>query len=329
MTNPHDILDFLLQEVQTPALFLRAQPHPALTAGQWSCYQPFKPLADKLLALGLSTSTHLGEVPTAPHMALMGSRQKEENRILLAHAARHLPDGGTLSAILPNDLGAKTLENDIKALFGQAVSASKHHARRITTTRTNQTDLKLAAEWAALATAGDHGSGFITAPGMFSWRKVDAGSALLAKHLPTNLSGKLADLCAGWGYLTFEALKNNPAISSADLYEAEHLALDCARLNLNGAAIPVAYHWADVTALPAKRQYDVIVCNPPVHDLHDGDVELGQRVVMQALAMGNPRSRIYIVANRRLPYEALLNQKCRRVTVLAEENGYKVLEAHL
>jgi 16S rRNA (guanine1207-N2)-methyltransferase len=323
MSTPTPLLDFLLADAPAAAVFLRAQLHPRVTA-DWACYQPFKPLADGLP----NAATTLADLPALPHIYLMGSRQREENRLLLAHAAATLPTGGTLTALLPNDLGAKALESDIKTLFGTATSASKHHARRITAIK-QTVDTPLAAEWAALATPADHGTGYLSAPGMFSWRKADAGSTLLLRHLPKNLSGKLADLGAGWGYLTAEILKTSPAITEAHLFEAEHLALACARRNLAQAAVPAHFYWADVPTLPDKRQFDVIVCNPPVHDLHDGDIALGQAFVSKALALINPRGRIYIVANRRLPYEALLAQKARKVTPLAEADGYKVLEAQV
>jgi len=257
----------------------------------------------------------------------MGSRQKEENRTLLAAAAAALTPEGKLTALLPNDLGAKSLEKDIKALFGNAVSTSKHHARRITATKQTLDDALLTA-WQALATPNNNGAeGYKTAPGMFSWRKVDAGSALLAKVLNPKLAGHVADLGAGWGYLSAEALHISPNITAIELFEAEHLALDCAKLNLAGASVPIAYHWADVATMPTKRMYDTIITNPPVHDLHDADIALGQRFIEQALNMANPGARIYVVANRRLPYEALLTKTCKRVEVLTEGSGYKVLEA--
>ena len=39
---------------------------------------------------------------------------------------------------------------------------------------------------------------------MFSHGRIDPGSRLLAEALPADLSGKVADFCAGWGYLSAE-----------------------------------------------------------------------------------------------------------------------------
>ncbi|TGR36824.1 methyltransferase, partial [Mesorhizobium sp. M1C.F.Ca.ET.195.01.1.1] len=43
-----------------------------------------------------------------------------------------------------------------------------------------------------------------TAPGMFSFDRVDAGSKLLVDNLPGDLRGSAADFCAGWGYVAAE-----------------------------------------------------------------------------------------------------------------------------
>ena len=43
--------------------------------------------------------------------------------------------------------------------------------------------------------------------GIFSADHIDPGSALLAEHLPKNLRGRVADLGAGWGFLSRAALE--------------------------------------------------------------------------------------------------------------------------
>ena len=65
---------------------------------------------------------------------------------------------------------------------------------------------------------------FLSRPGVFAWNRVDAGSALLAEHLPGDLRGSAADLGAGWGFLADALLSpivawlnGEAACSAADL----------------------------------------------------------------------------------------------------------------
>ncbi len=82
-------------------------------------------------------------------------------------------------------------------------------------------------------------------PGVFSADGIDPGSALLAQSLPAHLSGRIADLGAGWGYLSACALERCEGISELHLVEAQASALDCARRNVSDAR--ARFHWADAT----------------------------------------------------------------------------------
>ena len=55
---------------------------------------------------------------------------------------------------------------------------------------------------------------------------------LLARHLPREMKGRIADLGAGWGWLAAQAL-TRPEIRELHLVEAEADALACARLNVH------------------------------------------------------------------------------------------------
>ena len=67
-------------------------------------------------------------------------------------------------------------------------------------------------------------------PGVFSADGIDPASALLLATLPAKLGPRVADLGAGWGYLSAGLLKDE-RITSLHLIEADHTALACARVN--------------------------------------------------------------------------------------------------
>jgi 16S rRNA (guanine1207-N2)-methyltransferase len=113
------------------------------------------------------------------------------------------------------------------------------------------------------------------------------------------------------------------------LYEAEQRALELAKINLASLTTraTLEYHWHDVTAgLP--HQYDVIVTNPPFHTQSSADrPDIGRRFITSAAAALNPGGSLWLVANRHLPYEAVLTESFGSVRTVAQEHGFKIVEA--
>lgn len=166
--------------------------------------------------------------------------------------------------------------------------------------------------------------GFLTQPGIFSADKIDKGSALLAAALPEDLSGAVADLGAGWGYLS-RAILTRQGVTTLDLVEAEARALDCARHN--AADSRARFHWADATLWQAPGALDHVVMNPPFHTGRSGTPELGLRFIARAAALLRPRGDLWMVANRHLPYEQGLEQHFAQVRELPGSAGFKLFHA--
>ena len=190
-------------------------------------------------------------------------------------------------------------------------------------------DAALADEWTQRDAPRAIADGrFLSRPGLFAWDRIDAASALLAAHLPADLAGRGADLGAGYGFLAAEVLARCPGVTAMDMYEAEARALELSRENLGGHAQRAAlgFHWHDVTrGLP--RHYDFIVSNPPFHQGRADQPELGRAFIAAAAAALDPGGRLRLVANRHLPYESALSEGFSTVRVVADEQGFKVIEA--
>ena len=301
-----------------------------LARPSWLCAQGFKPFADALQRSGL----RVGE-PAAderyPLVLLLPARSREERRIQLARALRHVEPGGVLVACVANAEGAKSAEADLARLAGPLRCLSKHKCR-VFWAAPESVDQTLADEWLALDAPRETADGFLSRPGLFAWDRVDRASALLAAHFPADLHGRVADLGAGYGYLAAQLIARCPGIAALDLYEAEARALEPARRNLAnalrmaGRELPVGVHWHDVTrGLP--QRHDAIVSNPPFHQGRADLPELGRAFIASAADALLPHGRLLIVANRHLPYEALLDARFADVRQLALQDGFKVIEA--
>lgn len=297
--------------------------------------QDWKPAFDALQRQGLAAA---GDDPRAgyPLVLLLPPRQRAQARAWFARALSRLAPGGTIVACMPNQEGAKSGAADLACLAGPLRSESKHHCRVFWTAPLDTpADPALVEEWRVLdaprwiQAPGVPGGRFLSQPGVFAWNRVDAASRLLAEHLPSDLRGDVADLGAGWGYLAGQLLARNPGIASLDLYEADARALALARDNLQawGATVPTGFHWHDVAAgLP--RRYHAIASNPPFH-AQGGEErpDLGRAFIAAAAEALHPGGRLYLVANRHLPYEAALGANFGEVRVLAQRDGFKVVEA--
>lgn len=214
--------------------------------------------------------------------------------------------------------GTDALWREIRARIGDVPSVTKGHGRLFWFAASDAF-----ADW-AMPAPQQGPEGFFTLPGVFSEGVVDAGSALLAQALPAKLPGRMADLGAGWGYLS-RAVLAREGVRSVDLIEAEALALDCARLNVTDPR--AQFLWQDATAFRPERPYDGIVMNPPFHQGRAADPGIGRAFIAAAQRMLGRDGQLWLVANRHLPYEQALNAAFRTVTEIAGDRAFKVLHA--
>ena len=343
-------------------LFLRARggwPLHQWARTQLVCEQSFKPEAAVLQRSGLTvrdfgdaknpdaSCPHDRDVGRYPLVLLLPPRQRDESRALMARALAACAPGGRVVSCVANNEGAKSAEDDLRRIAGPVATLTKNKCRVFWTAplhgaatadgadgdaerATPAGNPVLAAQWAAFDRVQPIADGrFVSRPGVFAWDRIDPASALLAAHLPADLAGRAADLGAGFGYLSAELLARCPRITAIDLYEAEGRALDLARRNLasHGGKVALDYHWHDVTGGLPKR-YDVIVTNPPFHTQSRADrPDIGRRFIAVAAEALNPGGRLWLVANRHLPYEQVLNERFGSVRTVAQQDGFKIVEA--
>ena len=202
--------------------------------------------------------------------------------------------------------------------LGALPSITKGHGRIFWFPTTDQF-----ADWTAPAPQkGPHG--YFTTAGVFSDGAVDAGSALLAEALPRKLPARIADMGAGWGYLAAPILSRE-GVKSLDMIEAEALSVACAKLNVSDPR--VSFHWGDATQFDAAP-YDGIVMNPPFHTGRATDPSLGRAFIQAAARQLAPHGKLWMVANRHLPYETTLTECFRNVDTIGGNAAFKIFHAN-
>ena len=168
-----------------------------------------------------------------------------------------------------------------------------------------------------------HAGGFWTAPGVFSADGVDPASALLVDALPEAMVGTVADLGAGWGYLSAHILTRQ--VDAVHLVEVHDMALQCARHNVTDPR--AQFHWADATTWTPAKKVDAVVMNPPFHKSRAADPGLGRAFISAAARILQPHGAVWMVANRHLPYEAALDEGFAKVVDLGGDARFKLLRA--
>ena len=167
-------------------------------------------------------------------------------------------------------------------------------------------------------------SGAWTAPGVFSADGLDPASEALLAVLPPKLGADVADLGAGWGALSAGLLQRE-SLRKLHLVEADHAALDCACRNIDDPR--AVFHWADATNWKPEAALDAVVMNPPFHQGRKADPALGQAFIASARRMLKPSGKLWLVANRHLPYESALSTHFRNSEEIAGDSRFKILHA--
>ena len=246
-------------------------------------------------------------------------RAKGEARGMIATAQVLVGPGGLVLVDGQKDEGIEALLRECRERVAVSAPVIKAHGKLFWFTAGAPW-----ADWAALAAPGLIEGGYHTAPGVFSVDGIDPGSALLAQALPAKLGGKVADLGAGWGYLS-RAILARDGVKSLHLVEADHAALSLARQNVIDPR--AQFHWADATQWKPGQKLETVVMNPPFHSGRTASPALGAGFIKAAGAMLVPSGVLWMVANRHLPYERILAEAFREVEETAGTGSFKVYRA--
>lgn len=246
-----------------------------------------------------------------------------ERRYVMAQGLRALSPEGRLTIAALKDKGGSRLRKELEA-FGCTVGEDSRRHHRICTVRRPASPEGLDQ---AIADGGPRfhdGLNAWTQPGVFSWDRVDPGSALLAKTM-TPLAGKGADFGAGIGFLSKAALAS-PKVESLLLIDSDRRAVEAAKQNIQDPRATIL--WGDVrTAVIEPGSLDFVIMNPPFHDGGTEDKQLGQAFIRRAADVLRRGGTLWLVANRHLPYEKVLAEVFKTAPPRADTGGYKIFEA--
>lgn len=163
--------------------------------------------------------------------------------------------------------------------------------------------------------------------GVFARGGLDEGTRLLAESLQVRSGDVVLDLGCGGGLVGLVAatLAHEGRVY---LVDSDVAAVELARENLvrNGVG-NATVHPSNGYSAVAGLTFDVIAANPPFHVGRYQTTAIAERFVGEAPAHLRKGGRLYVVANRFLRYEPLLERAFGNTTTVAQTGGYKLLLA--
>ena len=331
-------------------------PAAALAAGAsqlWVCdrYVPGAESARRTIAVqDTRADTHVvnAQAPapdTPPLGAALAAIRLPTDKLLLRQllwaAARHLRPGGRCLLAGANQEGAQSAAKLMADLFDGVTVQTQHSAHRLLvgTRRAHLPDTppwpELLAHAAPTMAVPDGGGGMLTldtAAGVFSWEHLDEATALLLDTMDIPAASAVLDIGCGAGALGLMAAHRHGAarvlLLDADAEAVAALQRTLARFALARHPLSACEARAsDVTAAAGDETFDVVVTNPPFHLGKGTDYQLPAQFIAEAYQRLRPGGRLFLVANRTLPYEDVITAHFGGVRRLRDTPRFKVLGA--
>ncbi len=168
---------------------------------------------------------------------------------------------------------------------------------------------------------------FLTAPGVFSWRRVDKGTHLLAETAPFDRVESVMDLGCGYGVLGIVAAREMGE-GRVVMTDINPRAVWLARKNveLNGVEDVVEVRRGDLYEPVEGESFDLIVSNPPVRE----GLEIVSKIIEEAPGHLEDDGELWLVVRRKMGAERvlkLMEETFGSAEVAARGAGYWVLRA--
>jgi len=167
----------------------------------------------------------------------------------------------------------------------------------------------------------------ITKPGLFSWSKVDEGTRQLVENMEIGPQERVLDLGCGYGLAGLVAADMAPD-GEVTLVDADCVAVDAGRRTLERNDVGHAQAFlSDCGAAVMGRTFDIVITNPPFHQGRGVSYEVACQFIHDAAAVLRPGGRLYLVANRFIPYGREMEGLFQDVGFVYRDSRFQVWKA--
>lgn len=164
-------------------------------------------------------------------------------------------------------------------------------------------------------------------PGVFSWDHLDEATAILAEAMEIGNGESVLDLGCGGGALGVVAASLSCG-GRVCMVDADVEAVRSATRTAEAAGMTnYSALTSDIAGEVLDQRFDVVVTNPPFHVGKSTDLAVPGQFIRDAHEVLAPDGRLYLVANRTLPYERTIFQLFGNIRTLHDGRRFKVLSA--
>ncbi len=293
-------------------------------------------LADALRTRGVETIlndfdlTALSNVPQT--IGLRVAKEKALTHHLINQAAHALPAGGLLWLCGNKQEGIKGYLQRTSRYLGCQPNIQRQAGMQLgeftrpTTPAGGPLDDQ---NYASLQALDLDGSLWWTKPGIFGWRSIDSGSALLAAALnqvwPASASppAQVLDLGCGYGYLAVSAAKRWPQASIVAT-DNNVAAVTACTTNLSPFGDRATARLADCGA-GLQGPFDAILCNPPFHQGFGLQPDLHERFLCRSRELLAPQGHALFVVNQFLALERSAERHFKEIHIVDRTRSFKLV----
>ena len=257
---------------------------------------------------------------------------------LLMDAFSILRDGGRCYIAGATNEGIKTAANTIETIFGNARVLARDSSHRVIVAakRTHEPTIPDGVDVSILdsntfrevdVALRDRSYRLCTRPGVFSWEHLDEATSILAGVMDVHPGESVLDLGCGSGALGLVAssLSGSGRVTMVDAdVEAVRSAARTADVNSVTNCRSLA---SDIAGAVLDERFNVVVTNPPFHVGKATDLDVPLQFINDAHAVLSAGGRMFLVANRTLPYEQAIKHTFGNVSNLHDGPRFKVLSA--
>ena len=246
-------------------------------------------------------------------------------------AAALLRTGGSLLVAGANKAGIKSAAQFIQRVFGRVDVLSYRGGCRVLRA-VKASDIQVPDSgyhtWRTTsAQVKDEVLDYVTKPGLFAWKALDDGTRLLIEMLHRHPLGErdtVLDVGCGAGILTLVAARQARKGQAIGV-DVDCRAVQATRRTLAHNETPHAQALAgDCMEAVAGRTFDAVVTNPPFHQKQATTYVVAGQIIRDAAHVLVPSGRLYLVANRFLKYEPLIEQAFGNARLLGETKSFRV-----
>jgi 16S rRNA (guanine1207-N2)-methyltransferase len=259
------------------------------------------------------------------------------NQRWLAQAYQALQQGGNLFIAGPNDLGIASSLDDARSLFKDGVILGYKKGCRAARFK-KHTAIDVIPEWyqqpgiapgtwvrfnAPLKQAS---YSIYSLPGVFSYDRIDDGTQFLINTMEIQKRGRILDLGCGNGLIGIAA---SSEATWVDMVDSNLLAIESTLKNIaNNQILNARSIASDVCSAIQDQKYDMVFTNPPFHSGKSVEYHIANEFIYQAHSHLVPGGRLWVVSNRFIPYDRLMNNIYGNVELVSSNNKYKIFTAN-